>query len=284
MLYKRVNLTNIEYDFLYYEGGDGLIAFFAMLRATKEKEVIPSVAGMGICSTLIKATGISRTTIEKYLPNLKNIGLVNIHPNGNIAIRSRKWSDKNLPRLDNRKLIPIIICKKFVNTKTCVAFVRVHSNLEKQESQIRKKGEQMEVLREHLRGSSKSLKNYRGAARLLKNGKDIKHLSDSNCLNTTISNLGFHKLLKNSDLVSNSCKRIGHHFKTKLINMNLLTQKRDVRFVSPTKSKDSLDYLKSVENYGSYFFGTKGIYYEGTPRIELGTSPLVGNKKKRVRK
>lgn len=279
---KRVYLTNIEYDCLFRLGGDGLIAVFGTIRAKKKGVVIRKVGKKGLIANLQLVTGLSRTILEKHLPILLEIGLIEEHSNGCIAVHGRNWSRKNLPMLTNRKNIPIAIYTKFSQTKTYSAFVRVHSNLEKQQSQIRKKGEQIEVLRERELDRTKTLESKKLSDRLLKKGQTIKSISD-NCLNTTISNLGFFKLHKAIEMVSNQSKKVGADFKLKLINMDLISQNRDVRFVGKDKSPENLQRLRSEMPYGGFFYGSKGIYYEGTPRIVLGISPLVGNKKKQVK-
>jgi hypothetical protein len=278
---KIERVTNLEYDFLFNEGGDGLIAFFATIRNAKHTAVMRRVGKKGPKALIRYYTGLSRATIEKHFPHLETLDLVEVHLNGNLAIRGRKWTDKHLPRLYSRKTIPIEICNKFTDTKDSVRFVRVHSNYEKQISQIGKKAVQIEILRESIRNETRTNHDYHVAKQLVKNGLTVESLTQS-CLNSTISNLGFYKLLENSDEASQNNRRKGHYFKNKLIKRNLIAQDRQVRRVSRFKSKEALDTLSENEKYGGFFMGSSGIYYESSPRIELGNSPLVGNKKKQV--
>ena len=279
-----VLLSNIEYSFLYNEGGDGLVTFFATLRYCKKSAVIKKVGKKGPIALIGFVTGLSRTIINKHFPTLLEIGMVQVHPNGNIAVRGRNWTNKNLPRQINRKLIPITICEKFTLTKTRVAYVRVHSNLKRQKSQIGKKAEQIKVLREELSGATQSLKNHHAATHLVRKGLDLQILVQNSCLNSTISNHGFYKLLKNNELHSENTKRTGQYFKRMLLKQRLIIQQRDVRLVSRVKSIHGLEQLRESEKYGGYFLGRSGIYYEFSPRIEFGNAPLVGNKKKQVKK
>jgi len=277
-----VLLTNIEYDYLLNAGGNASIAFFATLRFSKKSIVIKKVGKKGPLALIEDVTGLSRTTVIKHFPLLLELDMVKVHPNGNVAIHGRQWSDKNLPRLTDRKLIPITICEKFNDTKTMVAFVRVHSNIQRQKSQIGKKAEQIKLLREELSGATRSLKNHHAARQMARKGINLPTLVQNTCLNSTISNHGFYKLLKNSDLRTENTKRIGYNFKKKLLRLGLIIQQRDVRLASRLKSKHGLEQLQDSEKFGGFFLGSSGIYYEYSPRIELGNSPYVGNKKKQV--
>ncbi len=280
---KRVHLTNIEYDFLHNEGGDGLIAFLATLRAVKPMEVIRRAGKKKSSATIKSVTGLSRTTIEQHLPKLQEIGMVLVHSNGNIAIRSRKWSDKNLPQLNCRKLIPIMVSDKFTDTKIYSGFVRVHSRVKKQERQIGKKSKRIEVMEAFSNKKRLSQGDYRIWKKLYRQGRTLEELKSKYRSNSTISNLSFHKILKDSNLPSDCNKSTGNHFKNRLIELGLITQNRLCRLKYPNVKDGAFvanenDFLTS----GGLFQGRKGVYFEISPHIEIVSNALVGTKKKQV--
>ncbi|MCL6272531.1 hypothetical protein M3P19_00840 [Muricauda sp. 2012CJ35-5] len=267
---KKVYVTNIEYDFLFNEGGDGLVAFFATLRSSKPNVVIKKVGKKGSVVTVKEATGLSRTTIQKYLPTLLELGMVSIHHNGNIAIHGRKWSSKHLPGIGKTKLIPIQVHKKFTDTKICSAFVRVHSRLKKQERQIERKAKRIEVLRTHSKGRWLSKSDYRICRKLLRRGITIKELESKYRSYSTISNLSFHKILKDSQIASDCNANSGKHFKLKLIELGLIQQQR-ISFLKCPNTNDCeyIEHQNSLSGIGGFHQGFKGIYHEYSPKIEL---------------
>lgn len=282
---KRVHLTNTEYDYLFLEGGDGLVAFLATLRAHKPNEVIKKVGKKGPVALIQSVTGLSRTTIEKHLAQLLEIGMVNIHANGNIAIHGRKWSDKNLPKLERRKLIPIQVHEKFTDTKVCSAYVRVHSKIRKQERQIGKKAKRIEVLEACSRNKRLSKSDYRLWKKLYRNGITLRGLQNKYRSTSTISNLSFHKILKDSDLASDCNINSGKNFKLKLIELGLIKQERVFRLKYPNvRDAEFLENENDFLRFGGLFQGYKGIVLESSPNISPVDMLTVGNKKKQVEK
>ncbi len=76
---NSVLLTNAEYDLLLNTGGDELIAFFATLRYTKKSTVIKKVGKKGPFAVIGNVTGLSRTTVNKYLPQLLALDMAEVH-------------------------------------------------------------------------------------------------------------------------------------------------------------------------------------------------------------
>ncbi|MEY8780320.1 hypothetical protein AB9K32_07820 [Allomuricauda sp. XS_ASV26] len=277
----RVHLTNIEYDYLFNEGGDSLIAFLATLRAYKSNETIKKIGKNGTIGTINKTTGLSRTIIKKHLPKLIDIGLVNIHQNGNIAVRSRKWSSNNLPKLERLKLIPIMVYNKFVDTKTYSAYVRVNSRIRTQERQIGKKARRIEVLRTCSQNRSLSKSDYRLWKSLNRKGTTLRELLNNYRSTCTISNLSFHRILKDTELISACNKNSGKHFKKKLIALGLIEQKRVQRLEYPgVWDVQYSDEINDVLIYGAIYQSKKGIVIEESPIITIKDMFSVGNKKK----
>jgi len=254
------------------------------LRAYKSNETIKKIGKNGPVGTIKKTTGLSRTIIEKHLPKLIKTGLVKIHNNGNIAVRSRKWSSYNLPELRKIKLIPIQVQEKFTDTKICVAYVRVHSKLKSQERQIRKKAKQIELLSTSSQNRPLSKGEYKLLKKLYRRDLTLRKLAKNYRSTCTISNLSFHKILKDTDL-PNSCNiNSGKHFKMNLVRLGLIKQERILKLKYPNV-KD----LKFLENenellcFGGLFRGVKGIVLEESPNIIVIDMYSVGNKKNQVK-
>ena len=279
---KRVSLTNIEYDCLFRLGGDGMIAVFATIRSKKKGVVIKKVGKKGPMALLQHVTGLSRTILEKHLPILFEIGIIEVHGNGNIAVHGRKWSKTNLPSRNNEKLIPINIYKNYVDTKTYCGFVRVHSRIQKQERQIGKKAKRIEVLEACSQNKRLSKGDYRIWKKLYRSGVTLEELKSKYRSKSTLSNLAFHKILKDSDITSYCNESSGRDFKMKLIKLGLIEQNRLFQLVLPGV-KDERFIVDESEflTFGGLFQGSLGIYHELSAEINISNA-LVGAEKKQV--
>ena len=273
-------LTNIEYDFLFNLGGDNLVSFFATLRFHKEGIVIKKIGRKGIVATINALTGLSRTAINKYLKALLDVGLVLTHPNGNIAVRGRKWTFKHLPALKRRKLLPLEVYNKFTDTKMSSRYIRVHSNLKSQKSQIEKRTERIKLMEELTSGSLNKLSDLKQAKRLEKDGLIVADLAESR-LNSTLSNLGFDKLIRPSE--NKNTKSAGNYHKRKMLSSSLIHQKRVIELRYPgIKDKKFAKELTEDEDFnGGAFVTSKGIFIEISPEISIPSlTPLSRFKKK----
>lgn len=263
--FMKAILSNHEYTYLYNKGGDALVAVFATLRAFKEKEVYYKEGKEGVCGLLSNKTPLSRNSIKKYLPLLGEF--VKVHHNGNIAVLSRKQTLKTLPRQKNTKLIPIE-CGKLPDTKTSVYYVRVNSNLKKQERQKGKKAKRIETLK----AEPKSLKQLKAKTKLDKK-TSLVALKNSYRENCTLSNRAFDKLKRQSEY---KCPSRGSYQKSKLLKRGLISQQRNVfLFLEGVRCYSYLRELRESLDYGGLFIGNKGIYFEDSPTINIG-SALVG--------
>lgn len=263
----RTLLTNHEYDALLNMGGDGLISVFATIRHHKKGVVYFKKGRAGIYGTISKHTGLSRTTLKKHLPSLMDIGLVQIHKNGNVAITSRQGSARILSRKKTTKLIPITICKKFTDTKTNVYFVRVHSNIRCQERQIAKKSKRIELLN----AEPRTLKELKAKKRLEKK-TSLDEIKNSYRENGTLSNASFDRL-KKCDAESIKCPHRGNYQKAKLLKSGKITQRRQVfLFMEGCFSYCTMREVRESLGFGGLFMGKKGIYFEDAPIIDIGSA------------
>lgn len=263
-----VLLTNREYDYLLKLGGDDLISVFSTLRC-HSRIFYKKKGRKGTTRTLKDATGISVNTLKKHLPKLIESRLVEVHHNGNIAIRSRKWSDQNLPFIRKRKLIPIEVNESYVETKRSCFFVRVHSNIKRQERQSEKKQRRIELLY----AEPRTLKEHKAKERLSKKAS-IDELKNSYREDATLSNAKFDEIKKGG--VS---PWRGNYQKRKLIEKGFIGQKRNVfLFLEGVFSYSYMYEVRNSLNRGGLFMGSKGIYFEDSPTIFL-LSAKVGCKK-----
>ena len=268
---RFILLSNYEFDFLFDKGDFGLIAFFATLRGAKRQEVIRPKRNQGLYRTIQENTGLSLNTIRKYFEVLEQLNLVDVHNNGNVCIRGRRWTFKNLPPKKNKKLIPIEVCEKFADTKLSAAFVLVHSNLKKQKNPQKKSAERIKLLTEEKTGRVRTLKDHKRAQRIMDLGITLPKLLSNYRSNGTLSNEGFARLItKSGDKVT---KSKGNYFKNKLLERGLITQQRMVTLISPGQhsqaSIDALNESKPFGQYGGFFLGKNGVYFESSPIIEL---------------
>lgn len=260
-------LTNHEYDALLNKGGDDIIAVFASLRFYKKDVVYYKEGRQGVYGTLNKRTGISRTTLKKHLPTLIKMGMVYVHGNGNVAVAGRKSTNKLLPRKKTTKFIPIQIGRKYTDTKTNVYFVRVHSNIKGQEKQIVKKSKRIELLN----AEPRTLKEHKAKQKLLKK-TSLSQLKNSYRENGTLSNASFDSL-KKCDSETFKCSHRGNYQKSKLLKLGLISQHRQVfLFMEGCHSYCSMREIRESLPFGGLFMGEKGIYFEDSPIIYLGSA------------
>ncbi|WP_299161968.1 hypothetical protein [uncultured Eudoraea sp.] len=267
----RVLLTNYEYHYLFNIGGDALVAFFATLRSCKKDIVFKKVGRKGSVSTIRHYTGLSRTTINKHLPALKKLGMVVVQSNGNIAVRSRKWTKKNLPRLKNYKFIPIKIHKKFTDTKWSINYVRIHTNINKQHNAIEKKAERIEQLKHLQKGTIRSYKELKRAKQLARQ-HSLEGLKKNHRLTSTLSNARFAKL-RHPELSRTS----GQYGKHKLMKLGYIGQNRKFEILDSNNSKAHWHYWHDIQGIKNCFISKGGIYREVSPDIFLLGETLLGS-------
>lgn len=260
-------ITNHEYDALLNKGGDGLIAVFATIRFYKKGTVYYREGRNGPIGMLKKATGLSRSTLNRYLPVLLEIGLISIHDNGNVSVMGRESTSRILVRKKTTKFIPIEISKKFTDTKTNVFFVRVHSNLNGQKRQIAKKSKRIELLN----AEPRTLKEYKAKKNLLKK-TSLGDIKNSYRENGTLSNTSFDRL-KKCDAEILKCPYRGNYQKRKLLKSGRISQQRQVfLFLEGCHSYCTMREMRQSLNFGGLFMGNKGIYFEDAPIIILGSA------------
>ena len=138
---KTVRLPSRVYYELYAKGGDELIALFSILKAAKQNVIYYpyynsnnfKVAGYGL---LRKQTGLSLHCLQKYMPDLVELGLVEFLHDGGVYI---KGTNKLKSLYKNRKLVPVMIGSTFKETQYHCYSVRLFSCRDNQLKQIQRK-------------------------------------------------------------------------------------------------------------------------------------------------
>src|SRR5690606_20070647 len=131
----RIN-SRLYYDLFSHEnGGDRLIAFYCILKASRKNDSRfrafisknnKLVSGYGL---LRAKTNLSLSTIEKYMPILIEKGLCTLEENGDVSLLGNQ---KTKELYSCEKLVPIVIDENLVKTSLHVLAVRVKSAEDKQ--------------------------------------------------------------------------------------------------------------------------------------------------------
>lgn len=134
---------------LYKEGGDKLIAVYAILKTSREEldkyysytsKNNKTVSGYAL---LRSKTILTLHSIKKYVPALISMGLCYIEPNGDVHITGGEKLNKEYKC---RKIVPIVIGKNMVETALNAVSVRAFSMQMQQERQINNKQNRSELL------------------------------------------------------------------------------------------------------------------------------------------
>jgi len=224
---KRVYINNVEYNIIFNINSvdsDKLCSVFVHLRGSKNGKRRYSPQGRFRHFSLLKQeTGLSRHTIETYVPILVKLGLVTLNSDGGVSVIGFDSSFKTFRTTKSKKkYIPIEMHKSHLKTAVSVGNVRIINCINNQKKHIDKKDTQTKLFKKHsfqvknphLQILSKAEK--RAIDRLLtKYGSEEKFLS-TYCAETILSQKGFTNLNKNKD---------GRYFKKQLVDCGMIESK-----------------------------------------------------------
>jgi hypothetical protein len=256
---KRVYINNVEYSIIFNTIGvnsDTLCSIFVHLRGSKNGKRRYEPKGKLKHYSLLKSeTGLSRHTIEKYVPLLIELGLVRLNKDGGVTVIGFDTSFKTLRTTQSRKkYIPIDMHKSHIKTAVSVGAVRIKNSINNQIKYIDKKNTQTKLLKRHdfqiknphLNILSKA--EFKAVGKiLLKYGSKEKFLS-TYCEEIILSHQGFANLNKFVD---------GRYFKKQLVDCGIIESK--IRTEKLTK-KISYKKFLSLKNTIISVNG-KGIYW-----------------------
>jgi hypothetical protein len=240
---KVLRIDSKMYYEMYKLGGSILVATYAELKAFRnlEERYVPikhksnNKVSTGY-SLLVKCTGISRQTLEKYVPMLESLQFCHFDAS-NGALHLDGYNKTKLS--NNNKLVPIKIGRNLKETELFVDSVILKANLDAQGKEIEKKVTLTEKIR---------LYNSKDGFLTTKDCKKIQKLKlprkkgkiDASGLNMVktliLSNNRIATLLNKGD-----SKASGQYLKTKFKSAGIITTKR--RF------KDVLGRMITFEEY-----------------------------------
>lgn len=263
----RIN-SRLYYDlFSHEDGGDRLIAFYCILKASRKNDsrfraFISKnnrlVSGYGL---LRAETNLSLSTIEKYMPTLIEKGLCTMEDNGDITLLGNNKT-KELYSCD--KLVPIIIDENLVKTSLQATAVRVKSAEDKQKHQISGKTRQSELISQTK--NPKNLKDYKKGLKLLKKNPEGITVEKE----VVLSNQGFDSLklggTKTEKEGRSHSKSKGAYWKKKLKQLGIISTQRRFERVERMQYTHYLSAKKYGELCNAY------TYSKGYLVIELISS------------
>ena len=230
---KFTTINSRLYSELFSLGGDSLVSVYAILKASKNKEVkIYKEGNKNIYHTLKAKTGLSVTTLRKYIKILNNLGVSYFDTVGNFVLIGR---NKINDRYEKKKFIIIQIGKNLTETKLYSFKVRLLRMETIQKSRIIRREKLFKIKERQDKGYflTKSEK------KLIKNltVKDLEYLNDkeSFCAKTVLSNIGFSKLQFNSKEVS---KSRGWYWKKRLIESEIIKVTRRFKYLRKGTKKE----------------------------------------------
>lgn len=224
---KRVYINNVEYNLIFNINkvdSDKLCSIFVHLRGSKNGKRRYNPQGrLKHFSLLKKETGLSRHTIEKYVPILVGLGLVKLNIDGGVSVIGFDTSFKTFKTNNlKKKYIPIEMHKSHLKTAVSVGNVRIINSINLQKKYIDKKDTQTKLLKRHdfqvknpnLKILSKAELNAVDKI-IEKYGSKEKFLS-TYCEEIILSQQGFTNLNKNKD---------GRYFKKQLVDCGMIESK-----------------------------------------------------------
>ena len=256
---KRVYINNVEYKLIFdinSVDSDKLCSIFVHLRGSKNGRRRYAPQGkLGHLALLRKETGLSRHALEKYVPILVELGLVNFNSDGGVSVMGFDTSFKTFKTTQKRKkYIPITMFKSHLKTAVSVGHTRIINSINLQRKSIDKKDAQTKLLKRHsfqvknphLRILSKA--EYRAVDRILeKYGSKEKFLS-TYCEEIILSQKGFADLNKKKD---------GRYFKKQLVDCGMIESK-----IRLEKLTNAISYKKFLTLKQTIILvNGKGIYW-----------------------
>jgi hypothetical protein len=205
---------------LYQQGGDKLIAVYAILKTSRDgldkyysyiSKNNKTVSGYAL---LRSKTILTLHSIKKYVPTLISMGLCYIKNNGDVHITGGERLNK---QYNCRKIVPIVIGKNIIETALNAISVRAFSMQMQQERQISNKQNRSELLLQV--SNPTNYKLYKKAQKLEKRlaGEKIIILDK-----VVLSNQGY-AVLKNGTVDN---KSMGQYWKKRLTSKGIVKANR----------------------------------------------------------
>ena len=235
-----VQINSRLYARLFEVGGDNLIAVYSMLKfAKKDKNNKDSIKiykeqNRNIYHTLKDKTKLSVTTLRKYIKVLQNLNLCKFDTNGNFVMLGNNKINI-LYKKGKTKTVPVQI-GNYTQTKIFSVRVRILTMEQAQKNQIDRRDKRSNIIARVEKGYFLSKQESRQIKNLTEKDKFYLNNRQTFTAKTVLSNLGFSKL-KNGATKSKSS---GNYWKTKLIGANIITVKRNFKYIKKCSQKEYL--------------------------------------------
>lgn len=240
--------------------GDKLIALYSILKMSRQGEIKyysykaknnKDVSGYAL---LRAKTGVSLSTLKKYVPLLIELNLCYFDKNGDFVLRG----NKKLKDQYGMKLIPIVIGKNLIETSYNVISVRIFSKERQQKRRIRIKRTRSELLMQA--DNPKTLKGYKKIKRLLKRDAKVEEYNEK----IVLSLEGF-SVLKDGDRDN---KSRGFYWKNKLKQKGLVKTTRNFEKIEEMSRGEYLLMREYGELSRKHIYRKGFVVYETTSSFE----------------
>lgn len=235
-----VQINSRLYARLFEVGGDNLIAVYSMLKfAKKDKNNKDSIKiykeqNRNIYHTLKQSTTLSITTLRKYIKVLTKENLCYFDRSGNFVMLGNNKINI-LYKKGKTKTVPVQI-GNYTQTKIFSVRVRILTMEQAQKNQIDRRDKRSNIIARVEKGYFLSKQESRQIKNLTEKDKFYLNNRQTFTAKTVLSNLGFSKL-KNGATKSKSS---GNYWKTKLVKANIITVKRNFKFIKKCSQKEYL--------------------------------------------
>ena len=236
---KKVYINSVLYNQLFLVGGDSLVAVYCMLRFHKNRQIKYYKENINIYQTLKKRTGLSVTTLRKYIKEISRLGLCRFDSVGNFCLfGTSKVNKLYQPKNKRPKLVKIEV-GTFAETKLFSFRVRVLSMEQAQKNRIDRRDRLSKIIGRAKKGyflTKFEKSSYKNMTDL-----DKKYTLEDNefTAKTVLSNEGFSKL----KFGESKSKGSGRYWRNKLVSAGIIKTRRVFHFIREGSHKEYL-YMK----------------------------------------
>lgn len=274
---KKVYINNVEYNTIFNINkvdSDKLCAIFVHLRGRKNgKNRYEPKGKLKHYSLLSSETGLSRHTIEKYVPVLIEIGFVTLDSDGGVTIIGFDKSFRDFKTTEKtKKIIPLTMYESHLKTVVSVKYVRIKNSAKNQRTSIDKKDKQTKLIKRHAYQMKNpeqkimSLKEINAIDRLLYKYDSFDNFKSTYCEDVILSQEGYTTLNKGKN---------GKYLKKQLLDCGMIDSEIRVEKIIPCISYKNFLAMKKtitqINGKGVYWSPIdKGVYkYLSSSLIEL---------------
>jgi len=271
-----ININSKLYAELFSEGGDSLVAVYAMLKfakrienITKKKSAIKiyKEKNRNIYHTLKDKTNLSVTTLRKYIKELQKLELCRFDSVGNFVLVGVNKINKRYCGLRRPKRVPIEV-GTFSETKLFSFRVRIIRAEQIQKNRIDRRYEQNKVIGRISKGYRLSQKeiNFKDSW----NDSDLTYAEDRSSFNakTVMSNYGFSKL----KFGETKTKSNGFYWKKKLVGAGIIKTRRKFKYLRKCTYKEYRELKFNVDI--SLMYSEGKLFRELIPEFTTTNFPV----------